>query len=221
LYMESCSPNTKCQVNPATFGKLIRRVFPDLGTRRLGTRGNTRYHYDGIAMKSTSSFYARYCSLLSEENYHRHHSPEEASSSACQPSTSAGTSGNACSSGGAAGYNSNSQNQRTNLRCSPPVIYLKTQMERFQYPWPTFSRFYLWEQELAKKYPYEMVLLLADEYYSHCRDILHMVRRHELDEVENCIMSFWRSLQPERIALMSLPDVCQLFKSYDRQLYKV
>ncbi|KAM6140930.1 DNA-binding protein RFX8 [Pterocles gutturalis] len=156
LYMESCSPNTKCQVNPATFGKLIRRVFPDLGTRRLGTRGNTRYHYDGIAMKSTSSFYARYCSLLSEENYH---------------------SGNACSSGGAAGYNSNSQNQRT-------------------------------------------VLLLADEYYSHCRDILHMVRRHELDEVENCIMSFWRSLQPERIALMSLPDVCQLFKSYDRQLYK-
>lgn len=34
-------------------------------------------------------------------------------------------------------------------------------------------------------------------------------------------MSFWRSLQPERIALMSLPDVCQLFKSYDRQLFQV
>lgn len=30
-----------------------------------------RYHYDGIAIKKNSSFYARYCSLLSEKNYHR------------------------------------------------------------------------------------------------------------------------------------------------------
>ncbi|XP_050771550.1 DNA-binding protein RFX8 [Gymnogyps californianus] len=222
LYMESCSPNSKYQVNSATFGKLIRLVFPGLGTRRLGTRGNTRYHYDGIAIKKNSSFYARYCSLLSEKNYHRHRSPGEASSSAWQPSTSAGTGGNACSSGDAAGYKSNSQKKRTskNLHCSPSVIYLKTEQERFQYPWPEFSRFYLWEQELGKKYSYEMVVLLANEYYSHCQDILHMVRKKELDKVEDCIMSFWRSLQPERIALMSLPDVCQLFKSYDRQLFK-
>ncbi|XP_072705826.1 DNA-binding protein RFX8 isoform X1 [Ciconia boyciana] len=202
--------------------QLVRLVFPGLGTRRLGTRGNTRYHYDGIAIKNNSSFYARYYSLLSEKNYHRHRSPGEASSSACQPSTSAGTGGNACSYGDAAGYNTNSQKKRTskNLHCSPSVIYLKTEQERFQYPWPEFSRFYLWEQELGKKYPYEMVVLLASEYYSHCQDILHMVRKSELDKVEDCIMSFWRSLQPERIALMSLPDVCQLFRSYDRQLFK-
>ncbi|XP_072705827.1 DNA-binding protein RFX8 isoform X2 [Ciconia boyciana] len=181
--------------------QLVRLVFPGLGTRRLGTRGNTRYHYDGIAIKNNSSFYARYYSLLSEKNYH---------------------SGNACSYGDAAGYNTNSQKKRTskNLHCSPSVIYLKTEQERFQYPWPEFSRFYLWEQELGKKYPYEMVVLLASEYYSHCQDILHMVRKSELDKVEDCIMSFWRSLQPERIALMSLPDVCQLFRSYDRQLFK-
>ncbi|XP_054676503.1 DNA-binding protein RFX8 [Grus americana] len=201
---------------------LIRLVFPGLGTRRLGTRGSTRYHYDGIAIKKNSSFYARYCSLLSEKNYYRHRSPGEASSSAWQLSTSAGTGGNACGSGDAAGYRSNSQKKRTskNLHCSPSVIYLKTEQERFQYPWPEFSRFYLWEQELGKKYPYEMVVLLANEYCSYCQDILHMVRTKELDKVEDCIMSFWRSLQPERIALMSLPDVCQLFKSYDRQLFK-
>ncbi|XP_075594401.1 DNA-binding protein RFX8 [Balearica regulorum gibbericeps] len=202
--------------------KLIRLVFPGLGTRRLGTRGSTRYHYDGIAIKKNSSFYARYCSLLSEKKYHRHRSPGEASSSAWQLSTSAGTGGNACSSGDAAGYRSNSQKKRTskNLHCSPSVIYLKTEQERFQYPWPEFSRFYLWEQELGKKYPYEMVVLLANEYCSYCQDILHMVRKTELDKVEDCIISFWRSLQPERIALMSLPDVCQLLQSYDRQLFK-
>lgn len=31
----------------------------------------SRYHYDGIAIKKDSSFYASYCSLLSEKNYHR------------------------------------------------------------------------------------------------------------------------------------------------------
>ncbi|KFP60314.1 DNA-binding protein RFX8, partial [Cariama cristata] len=204
------------------FFQLIRLVFPGLGTKRLGTRGNTRHWYhDGIAIRNNSSFYARYCSLLSEENYHRHRSPGEASSSAWQPSTSAGTGGNVCSCGDAAGYKSNSQKTRRDLHCSPSVIYPKTEQETFQYSWPEFSRFYLWEQELGKKYPYEMVVPLANEYYSHCQDIWHMVRNSELDKVEDCIMSFWRSLQPERLALMSLPDVCQLFKNYDRQLFKV
>ncbi|XP_063195527.1 DNA-binding protein RFX8 [Chroicocephalus ridibundus] len=223
LYMEGCSPNAKYQVNSATFGKLIRLVFPGLGTRRLGTRRNTRYHYDGIAIKKDSSFYARYCSLLSEKNYQRHRSPGEASSSAWQPSTPAGTGGNACRYGDAVGYKGNSQKKRTSkdLHCSPSVIYLKTEQERFQYPWPEFCRFYSWEQELGKKYSYEMVGLLANEYYSYCQDILRMVREKELDKVEACIISFWRSLQPERIALMSMPDVCQLFKSYDKQLFKV
>lgn len=44
-----------------------------------------------------------------------------------------------------------------NLQCSPSVVYLKTEQERYQYPWPEFNRIYLWEQELGKKYPYEMV----------------------------------------------------------------
>ncbi|KFV17566.1 DNA-binding protein RFX8, partial [Tauraco erythrolophus] len=151
----------------------------------------------------------------------RHRSPGKASSSAWQLSTSAGTSGNACSSEDAAGYKSNSPEERTNLHYSPSIIYLKTEQERFQHPWPQFSRYYLLEQELGKKYSYEGVVLLANEYYSHCQDILRMVRMSELDKVEGCIKSFWRSLQPEKITLMSLPDACQLFNSYDRQLFKV
>ncbi|XP_061233850.1 DNA-binding protein RFX8-like [Neopsephotus bourkii] len=104
LYMESCSPYFKCPVNSATFGKLIRLVFPGLRTRRLGTRGSVRYHYEGIAIRKDSSFYASYCSLLSEKNHHRYQSPCKASSSAWQPSTSAGTSGDTWSYGHEPGY---------------------------------------------------------------------------------------------------------------------
>ncbi|XP_070933340.1 DNA-binding protein RFX8 isoform X1 [Macaca nemestrina] len=70
IYVETCGQNTENQVNPATFGKLVRLVFPDLGTRRLGTRGSARYHYDGICIKKSSFFYAQYSYLIGEKRYH-------------------------------------------------------------------------------------------------------------------------------------------------------
>lgn len=35
-------------MNMATFGKVTRVVFPDIKTRRLGVRGNSRYNYMGV-----------------------------------------------------------------------------------------------------------------------------------------------------------------------------
>ncbi|KAI9248260.1 RFX DNA-binding domain-containing protein [Phascolomyces articulosus] len=35
-------------VNSATFGKLVRSVFPNIRTRRLGNRGQSKYYYCGI-----------------------------------------------------------------------------------------------------------------------------------------------------------------------------
>ncbi|KAG8532106.1 uncharacterized protein KY384_003743 [Bacidia gigantensis] len=32
-------------LNPASFGKLVRIIFPDITTRRLGMRGESKYHY--------------------------------------------------------------------------------------------------------------------------------------------------------------------------------
>ncbi|CAG0916924.1 unnamed protein product [Notodromas monacha] len=53
-YLRHCSDHKIEPVNPASFGKLIRSVFAGLRTRRLGTRGNSKYHYYGIRVKSTS-----------------------------------------------------------------------------------------------------------------------------------------------------------------------
>lgn len=66
-YLEFCQSQQSEPVNSATFGKIIRSVFPTLRTRRLGTRGNSKYHYFGIGLKSDllgneeySSIYAQY-----------------------------------------------------------------------------------------------------------------------------------------------------------------
>ncbi|XP_026515388.1 DNA-binding protein RFX8 [Terrapene carolina triunguis] len=193
MYIENCTQNAQTQVNPATFGKLVRLVFPDLGTRRLGTRGSARYHYDGIYIKKSSSFYAHYCYLLAEKKNH---------------------SGDGSSSEDAANYESNGYRKGTS------GINLQTEKDKFGSPLPEFKRFSSWEQELGKTHSYKIVALLADEYCNYCQDVLQNLRNNELDRVEDLIMSFWKSLQPETIMLMSLPDICQLFKCYDRQLFK-
>ena len=54
-YMRHCNENKLDAVNAASFGKLIRSVFTGLRTRRLGTRGNSKYHYYGIRIKPSST----------------------------------------------------------------------------------------------------------------------------------------------------------------------
>lgn len=53
-YLRHCADNKIDAVNAASFGKLIRSVFLGLKTRRLGTRGNSKYHYYGIRVKPDS-----------------------------------------------------------------------------------------------------------------------------------------------------------------------
>ncbi|XP_060043413.1 DNA-binding protein RFX8 isoform X2 [Erinaceus europaeus] len=193
IYMETCGQNAENPVNPATFGKLVHLVFPDLGTRRLGTRGSARYHYDGICIKKSSFFYAQYCCLLEEKRYH---------------------SGDAVAFEKSANYSNIIQQEGTCENHSP----IKT--EPGASPLSGFRRCPFWEQELAKKYSYKMIVFLADEYCNYCQDILQNVRNQELERVEDLLTSFWKSLQHDTVMLMSLPDVCQLFQSYDVQLYK-
>nr|XP_034329814.1 transcription factor RFX4-like [Crassostrea gigas] len=49
-YIVHCERNNITHCNPATFGKILRSIFPDVKTRRIGTRGNSRYHYCGIGV---------------------------------------------------------------------------------------------------------------------------------------------------------------------------
>ncbi|XP_017654622.1 DNA-binding protein RFX2 isoform X1 [Nannospalax galili] len=53
-YLRHCQEHKLEPVNAASFGKLIRSVFMGLRTRRLGTRGNSKYHYYGIRLKPDS-----------------------------------------------------------------------------------------------------------------------------------------------------------------------
>nr|XP_031547837.1 DNA-binding protein RFX8 isoform X1 [Vicugna pacos] len=193
MYVETYGQDAQNQVNPAMFGKLVHLVFPDLGTRRLGTRGSARYHYNGICIKKSSFFYAQYCYLLGEKRYH------SGDIAAFEKSTN---------------YNSILQEEGACDSHSP------IRMDPAGPPLSEFRRCPFWEQALAKKYSCTTVAFLADKYCGYCQDVLQNVRNQDLEKVEDSLTSFWKSLQQDTVMLMSLPDVCQLFKCYDVQLYK-
>ncbi|KAL7671795.1 hypothetical protein ACOME3_006698 [Neoechinorhynchus agilis] len=54
LYREHCLNEGSEPINAASFGKLIRSVFVGIKTRRLGTRGNSKYHYYGVKVSDRS-----------------------------------------------------------------------------------------------------------------------------------------------------------------------
>ncbi len=49
-YASICANNHLKPLGQAAFGKLVKGIFPDITTRRLGTRGQSKYHYCGIRL---------------------------------------------------------------------------------------------------------------------------------------------------------------------------
>ncbi|XP_071505092.1 transcription factor RFX4-like [Diadema antillarum] len=56
-YTDFCRKTNTIPINAASFGKIIRQQFPQVTTRRLGTRGQSKYHYYGIAVRVSSVYY--------------------------------------------------------------------------------------------------------------------------------------------------------------------
>ncbi|XP_049866348.1 DNA-binding protein RFX2-like isoform X2 [Pectinophora gossypiella] len=89
-YLRHCATHRLDPVNAASFGKLIRSVFIGLRTRRLGTRGNSKYHYYGIRAKPTAGHDggpahepANDKTEVSEHQDSRDREPEQSGASPC------------------------------------------------------------------------------------------------------------------------------------------
>ena len=51
FYYRHCQHDRIEPINAASYGKLLKSVFPTIRTRRLGHRGQSKYHYYGIKVK--------------------------------------------------------------------------------------------------------------------------------------------------------------------------
>ncbi|TMW51653.1 hypothetical protein DOY81_003303, partial [Sarcophaga bullata] len=195
-YIQHCNESKIEPVNAASFGKLIRSVFSGLRTRRLGTRGNSKYHYYGIRIKPESILNQ----MLDEKPTFQTHTtnPTQNSSNTMAP----------CSSSPVIGTNSvlhsvNSLPSGSNLSQSnryskkSHIFKSETQEACGQFlgdgagaipTFPTIELDNTFDSELTQ----DDVEAFRSMYREHCENFLDAVLSLEFNTIEFLWRDFWR-----------------------------
>lgn len=69
-YVSRCATERVTVLNPASFGKLVRVLFPGLKTRRLGVRGESKYHYVNFSLKDDQPQLSEVQNMQSMQSFH-------------------------------------------------------------------------------------------------------------------------------------------------------
>ncbi|CAJ0960125.1 unnamed protein product, partial [Mesorhabditis belari] len=209
-YKKHCSDIGLDPVNAASFGKLIRSVFSGLKTRRLGTRGNSKYHYYGIRIKPQSSlnhFPEEYGGsitkkkiLQSNANLRRSERFNNATNATYAQETAVVYS--------TYDRTSSSTPQRENSVEEHPYILGEGHVPRLFPDFSTISP----ALESVKMDP-SHVMKLIEGYRQNCQDILSNIRELRLDLLEDTWTSFWlnEQMRVERYPVMKALATTQLY----------
>ncbi|PAV81597.1 hypothetical protein WR25_03087 [Diploscapter pachys] len=218
-YKRHCAEHRLEPVNAASFGKLIRSVFLGLRTRRLGTRGNSKYHYYGIRIKPDSPLFR---SHLEDYVPAEHVTPR----TAIKRSAPTNTASRHSSSSPRPTYTSpvpqvqatdpqqisvvqqpqpivqnatptQSQHQSVIITASSlprgPEIDKQSLGEGQvpQIPLPSLET----TEENLRKIGMDLTHLMkfVDAYTQNCADVLYMIKQLQFDGVEDCWTAFWQA----------------------------
>uniref|UniRef100_A0A1I7XP81 RFX-type winged-helix domain-containing protein n=1 Tax=Heterorhabditis bacteriophora TaxID=37862 RepID=A0A1I7XP81_HETBA len=194
-YKKHCGEHKLDAVNAASFGKLIRSVFLGLRTRRLGTRGNSKYHYYGIRIKADSP--------LLQGHIPERYSPTESATPTARPSlkrpATAMTSQNSrpASSSPAPRYSPNgpavsasngqprsdaTDADRASLGDGEVPILQTPQTDGLIEALPKLGL------EVAH------VVMFVNSYNHNCSEVLYCIKQLQFEQVEEYWTAFW---QPE------------------------
>ncbi|XP_034487350.1 DNA-binding protein RFX2 isoform X2 [Drosophila innubila] len=196
-YMQHCNEQKLEPVNAASFGKLIRSVFSGLRTRRLGTRGNSKYHYYGIRIKPGSLLVHQSMEEKSMQGYGTPPSNGHPSLVNVSSSNSSGNVNQLANSNGSNGMSTASNAQRPS-GAKKHNFKPETYEACIQYigdgagAMPVFPAI-----ELSHSFHSELTLDDVDTfralYREHCESFLDAVLNLEFGTVEFLLRDFWRT----------------------------
>lgn len=227
-YIQHCNDSKIEPVNAASFGKLIRSVFSGLRTRRLGTRGNSKYHYYGIRIKPDS--------LLKQQQ-----SQEEIASSSSSPTKSTSSQHQTGGNHQQTSHNnqpttSTNSHHNTNTNKSSKKLIFKPESYAAcaQYlgdgtgALPSFPLL-----ELDHTYPADITQqdleLFRLKYQEHCEKFLDAIINLEFNTIEYLWREFWstdhhdslNNLQRSKLQLLCLSSSIQTFvRNIDHQFFQ-
>ncbi|XP_017465147.1 PREDICTED: DNA-binding protein RFX2 isoform X1 [Rhagoletis zephyria] len=189
-YIQHCNENKLEPVNAASFGKLIRSVFSGLRTRRLGTRGNSKYHYYGIRIKPDSILNH----MMDEKPTYSTHSVNGVAGSIGH-STTGGvvTSSGAGGSCGSGNMSNNGNRSLKKLNFKPETYETCAQyLGDGAGAIPTFPPIEL-DHTYSNELSQDDVETFRAMYREHCESFLDAVLNLEFSTIEFLWREFWRA----------------------------
>ncbi|XP_053211492.1 LOW QUALITY PROTEIN: uncharacterized protein LOC128395114 [Panonychus citri] len=229
-YVDFCARNCIQPVNAASFGKIIRQQFPQLTTRRLGTRGQSRYHYYGIAVRENSTYYQLAYSkkaitsnlsdsssrlgdgsnqngIKNSDQVNSHSLPINTHGNVgnCHPNVNTINTSNNCGNHSAINHNSNGTNSSGNRNRVGTVLPDFPSPNDFKLP-PNLDN--------IKTATFLMM------YRTHCQRILDTVIRANFDEIQTFVLYFWQGIPPHLTSILTSNAFINLIGICDSILYK-
>ncbi|NP_001410707.1 DNA-binding protein RFX6 [Danio rerio] len=206
-YLDFCRKEKLDPACAATFGKTIRQKFPLLTTRRLGTRGHSKYHYYGIGIKESSAYYH---SVYSGKGLTRFSGSKLKNE------------------GGFTRKYSLSSKTGTLLPEFPSAQHLVLQdsvSKEKVCSFPVKNTVYMKCIDLLTS---DSVLLLICQvdtlimmYKTHCQCILDNAINVNFEEIQNFLLHFWQGMPEHLLPLLENPVIVDIFCVCDSILYKV
>uniref|UniRef100_A0A087Y8V6 DNA-binding protein RFX2 n=1 Tax=Poecilia formosa TaxID=48698 RepID=A0A087Y8V6_POEFO len=194
-YLRHCQEQKLDPVNAASFGKLIRSVFMGLRTRRLGTRGNSKYHYYGIRVKPDSPLNrlqedTQYMAMRQQPVHQKQRfkplqKVDSMSDSLC----------------GSSQHCSSTPEQSVAAQTQQHQQYIDTSHALPPFPSPDLGT-----QPLPERISMTDIKKLQTLYRSHCEATLDVVMNLQFHYVENFWQNFWNAAAPSSDGSTTIPS---------------
>ncbi|CCH43419.1 hypothetical protein BN7_2967 [Wickerhamomyces ciferrii] len=230
-YVSICADNGLKPLSPASFGKLVRAIFPNLSTRRLGMRGQSKYHYCGIKLigensnpspgvssSSTPLHNSAYDSSFLPGTPFDTGSPNSLTST---PLLSAATT--ATTAATTTTNNSGTINSFLNNHIAPELKFVPNLIESLSNQVPDSDKPLLLPQ-IRPFLPPSTDMDIADTLYglykSHCTSVFESLRYMQLKKLFSLLSSFHGSLTSPVLKLYVSPSLHNWIIASDSIMYK-
>eukprot|EP00064_Thunnus_orientalis_P013162 superscaffoldBa00002106_g13199 len=194
-YLRHCQEQKLDPVNAASFGKLIRSVFMGLRTRRLGTRGNSKYHYYGIRVKPDSPLNR----LQEDTQYMAMRQQPVHQKQRFKPLQKVdGMSDSLC---GSSQHCNNTPEQSVAAQSQHHQQYIDTSHTLPPFPTPDLGT-----QPLPERINMNDIKKLQTLYRDHCEATLDVVMNLQFHYIEKLWQTFWYSTPPSSDGSTTIPN---------------
>ncbi|KAL4634755.1 DNA-binding protein RFX2 isoform X2 [Arapaima gigas] len=194
-YLRHCQEQKLDPVNAASFGKLIRSVFMGLRTRRLGTRGNSKYHYYGIRLKPDSPLNR----LQEDSQYMAMRQQPVHQKQRFKPLQKVDGVGDSLSA--TAQHSSTTPEQSVAAQSQQHQQYIDMSHTLPPFPAPDLGSI-----PLPERLGTSDVKKLQTLYRDHCEATLDVVMNLQFHYIEKLWQTFWNSTAPSSEGATSLPN---------------